>query len=429
MHTTSALDGAGGVAFHAAMKIFCSLLLLAGVARAGDWPQFHGPQRDNMSTETNLLARWPEGGPKLLWRAAHLGEGFASAAISAGKIFTTGNIGSNTIIAALDLQGQPLWQATNGAACHRPHPGARSTPTVVGEKLYHLNSDGDIVCLDTMTGRALWSLNMLKQFGGRSIQWGLSEALLVDGDRVFATPGGSNVMMVALDRHTGKTIWQMPGIGDKPGYTAPQLITVSGQRQIVTMTSGSAIGVAPETGKLLWRFEMPAPYEVNASHPVYHDGQLAVFGTWGRGAYLLRLKPDGDNCTVEQVWHTTELDNEHGGVLLVNGALYGHADGNHKQRHWAALDWATGRTLWTSDAFPGPRSGAMTTAGGMLYLLNEKRQVALVRADPAKLDIVSQFELPAEGEGPSWAHPVISNGRLYIRYSQFLYCFDIAAVK
>ena len=409
------------------MKLLLPLLLLAGVARAGDWPQFHGPNRDNHSTETNLLARWPAGGPPQLWRAAGLGEGFASAAISAGRIFTTGNIGSNTIITALDLAGLPLWQATNGSACHRPHPGARSTPTIVGEKLYHLNSDGDIVCLDTTTGRALWSLNMLTQFGGRSIQWGLSEALLVDGDRVFATPGGSNVLMVALDRHTGKTIWQTPGTGDKPGYTAPQLITVAGQRQIVTMTSGSALGVAPETGRLLWRFEMPAPYEVNASHPVYHDGQLAIFGTWGRGAYLLRLKPDGDRCTVEQVWHTTELDNEHGGVVLVNGALFGHADGNHKHRHWACLDWATGRTLWTSDELPGPRSGALTTAAGMLYLLNEKRQVALAPADPKKLEIVSQFELPAVGEGPSWAHPVLCNGRLYVRYSQYLYAFDIAA--
>lgn len=409
------------------MKFLLPLLMLAGAAHAGDWPQFHGPHRDNHSAETNLLTRWPAGGPPQLWRAAGLGEGFASAVISAGRIFTTGNISSNTILTALDLAGRPLWQATNGPACHRAHPGARATPTVVGEKLYHLNSEGNIVCLDTATGRTLWALNMLEKFGGRNIQWGLSEALLVDGDRVIACPGGSNVMMVALDRHTGKTVWQTPGTGDKPGYTAPQLIEVAGQRQIVTMTSGSAIGVAPDTGRLLWRFEMPAPYEVNASHPVYHDGRLALFGTWGRGAYVLQLTPEGDRCSVTQLWHTVELDNEHGGVLLVNGALFGHADGNHKHRHWACLDWATGRTLWTSDEFPGPRSGALTTAAGLLYLLNEKRQVALVPADPQKFSIISQFELPADGEGPSWAHPVISNGRLYIRYSQYLYAFDIAA--
>jgi outer membrane protein assembly factor BamB len=408
------------------MKLFLSLLLLAGAARAGDWPQFHGPNRDNRSAETNLLARWPEGGPHLLWRAAGLGEGYASAVISAGRIFTAGNIASNTILTALDLAGQPLWQATNGPAYRRSMPGARATPTVAGEQLYHLNGDGDIACLDTATGRTLWSLNMLEKFGGRNIQWGLSEALLVDGDRVIACPGGSNILMVALDRHSGRTVWQTPGTGDKPGYTAPQLINVAGQRQIVTMTSGAAIGVAPDTGRLLWRFEMPAPYEVNASHPVYHDGQLAIFGTWGRGAYLLRLKPEGDRCAVEQVWHTTELDNEHGSVVLVNGALFGHADGNHKHRHWACLDWATGRTLWTSEELPGPRSGTLTTAAGMLYLMNEKRQLALAPADPQKLDLVSRFELPAEGQGPSWAHPVICNGRLYIRYSQYLYAFDIA---
>ncbi len=407
------------------MKIFLSLLLLAGAVRAGDWPQFHGPKRDNFCTETGLLKRWPEGGPKLLWRATGIGEGYASAAISAGRVITAGNIGSNTVITALDLNGKQLWQATNGPAYRRAMPGARSTPTIVGAKLYHLNADGDLVCLETATGRALWTLNILTKFGGRNIQWGLSEGLLVDSDRVIATPGGTNVLMVALDRHTGQTVWQTAGNGDQPSYTAPQLITVGGQRQIVTMTSGAAVGIAAETGKLLWRFEMPAPYGVNACHPIFHDGCLAVFGTWGRGAYLLRLKPDG----VEQLWHTTELDNEHGGVALVGNALYGHADGNHKHRHWAALDWASGRTLWTSEELPGPRSGTTFAADGMLYLMNEKRQLALAPADPQKLEIVSRFELPAAGTGPSWAHLVICHARLYVRYSDFLYCYDIATAK
>ena len=413
------------------MKLMWLLFLLpvAGVARGGDWPQFHGPQRDNVCNETNLLKRWPEGGPKLLWRAAGIGEGYASAAISAGRVLTAGNLGSNTVITALDLDGKQLWQATNGPAYRRSMPGARATPTIVGDKFYHLNADGDLICLETATGRALWSLNMLEKFGGRNIQWGLSESLLVEGDRVFATPGGTNVLMVALDRHTGKTLWQTAGTGDKPGYTAPQLLNVKGQRQIVTMTSASAVGLAPETGQLLWRFPMPAPYEVNASHPIYHDGQLALFSTWGRGAFLLRLTPDGEQCGIEQVWHTTELDNEHGGVVRVGGALFGHADGNHKHRHWAALDWASGRTLWTSEELPGPRSGTILAADGMLYLMNEKRQLALAPADPQKLEIVSRFDLPAEGQGPSWAHLVICDGRLYVRYSDFLYVFDITAQR
>lgn len=397
------------------------LVAAALLATAADWPQFHGARRDNISHETGLLKRWPEGGPKLLWQADGLGEGWASVAISSGRLYTAGEIGTNTVITALTLDGKRLWQITNGPASRCPHPGARATPTLDGDRLYHLNSSGDILCADASTGKTIWTLNMLERFGGRNIQWGLSESLLVDGGRVICVPGGTNILMVALDKRTGKTIWTTPATGDKPGYTAPILFEHAGQRQIVTMTSGSAVGVAADTGKLLWRYDQPARYEVNASQPIYHDGHVAIFGTWGVGATLLKLTPAG----VETVWHTTELDNEHGGVVLVDGYLYGHADGNHKHRHWACLEWKSGRTMWTSDELPGPRSGTTSYADGMLYLMNEKGVVALAPASPQKLEIVSQFEIPKFGKGPTWAHNVICGGRLYVRHSQCLYVYNV----
>ncbi|MCX7887308.1 MAG: PQQ-binding-like beta-propeller repeat protein, partial [Verrucomicrobiae bacterium] len=263
--------------------------------------------------------------------------------------------------------------------------------------------------------------NMLERFGGRNIQWGLAESLLVDGDNVICVPGGTNILMAALNKFSGKTVWTTPATGDKPGYTSPIVFEHAGRRQIVTMTSASAIGVAADSGKLLWRYDQPARYDVNASQPIYHDGHLAIFGTWGVGATLLRLTPSG----VEKVWHTTELDNEHGGVVLVNGYLYGHADGNHKHRHWACLEWKTGRTMWTSDELPGPRSGTTSYADGMLYLMNEKGVVALAPASPQKLEIVSKFEIPKLGKGPTWAHNVICGGRLYVRHSQYLFAYDV----
>jgi outer membrane protein assembly factor BamB len=389
------------------------IILLCLLTIAADWPQFHGPRRDNISTETGLLKQWPEGGPKLLWQADGLGEGWSSVAIKDGRLYTAGEIGSNTVITALDLAGKRLWQINNGTASRCPYPGGRATPTIDGDRLYHLNCGGDVLCADARTGKSLWTLNI----AARIPRWGLAESLLVDGNNLICTPGSETAMMVALDKRNGKTVWTTPATGDKPAYTAPILV----QRQIVTMTSGSAIGVDADTGKQLWRYEQKVPYEANISHPIYHEGHVVISSTWGVGTTMLKLTPTG----VEKVWHTTEFDNEHGGFVLVDGHLYGLADGNHKHRHWACLDWKTGKTMWAGDSIPGLRSATTSYADGMLYLMTEKGVVMLAHANPQKFDIVSQFELPKQGKGPYWAHLVICGGRLHVRHGQFLYVYDI----
>ncbi|MHB1034722.1 MAG: PQQ-binding-like beta-propeller repeat protein [Pirellulales bacterium] len=393
------------------------------VAQQG-WPQFHGPRRDNKSEDMGLLKQWPEGGPKLLWRADGIGHGFASVAIGRDRIYTAGNLGDATVITALDLGGKQVWQAKNGSAYEKSYPGSRGTPTLDGNRLYHLSGEGDIVCLDVAAGKPLWSLNMGRRFGGRVTMWGLAESLLVDGDRLICSPGGKEIAMAAVDKQTGRTIWTCRGAGDPPGYASPILVEYAGLRQFITMTAQSVIGVAADSGKLLWRYEREAPFDVNAATPVYHDGCVAVFTTWGRGATLLRLKVRGQACDVERVWHSTDMDSEHGGVVLVDGFIYGHADGNHQKRHWACVDWATGKTQYLVDAFPG-RTGAITFADGMLYLVGEERDVALQRPSPAGFEVVSRFTLPKGGEGPVWAHPVVCGGRLYIRHGGVLYAYDV----
>lgn len=404
-------------------------LIAFNLAVAEDWPQFHGPRRDNRSRETGLLKRWPEGGPKLVWKAQGLGQGFSTVAIADSIIYTTGNIGRDTVITAMDMSGKDIWKRKNGPAYRRSHPGTRSTPTIVEGKLYNLNGDMDLICMDARTGSTIWAVDLIEKFGGRMISWGISESPLVDGDNVICCPGGKVVSMVALDKDTGDIRWTCIGAGDKPGYASAMLVDYKGLRQIVTLMSGAAIGVAAETGKLLWRYPQKVRFDANCDMPIYHNGHVFLFGTWGRGATKLKLNVEDDDCSVEEVWRTNELDNEHGGVMIVDGYLYGQADGDHRRRHWACLEMKTGKTMWTARELYGERSASLTFAEGMLYVLSDIGEVGLVRPNPKRMEIVSRFELPKGGKGEVYAHPVIFGGRLYIRHGEFLYVYDVRAEK
>jgi len=388
-----------------------------------EWPQFHGPNRDNRSADTHLMKRWPHGGPKLLWRVSGIGHGYSNVTISGGMIYTTGNIAKDTVITALDMGGKVLWRAKNGPAYLRSQRGTRSVPTIVGGRLYHLNADGDLVCLDAKTARKIWSLNILKKFNGRNISWALAESVLVDGQNVICCPGGEKVSMVALDKDTGKTVWACEGVGDKPGYASPILVEYKGLRQIVTLMSASVIGVHAKTGKLLWKFDQPAKFDENILRPVYHDGHVFTCTGHGRGGSLVKLIVNGQECSVRRIWHSGDLDNQHGGVVLVDGYLYGKAHRGRNTR-WVCVEFKTGRTTYAAEGPPGG-SGSLTYADGMLYLLSDRGTAALVPADPKAFRIVSKFDLPKGGRGPAWAHPVVCGGRLYLRHGNFLHAYDV----
>ncbi len=398
------------------------LVLLAVGAWAAEWPQFHGPHRNNISTETGLLKRWPEGGPKLLWTASGIGFGFSSMAIANGLIYTTGNIGDKTVITALDLDGKVRWKAPNGPAYKRSHPGTRSTPTIDGDRLYHENADGDVVCMDAKTGKVLWHVNILEKFGGRNITWGLAESLLIDGNKVICTPGGPKVGLVALDKMTGKTLWTCEGTDDKPGYCSPILVEYRGARIIVTLMARSIVAVDAETGKLLWKLPHRTPFDENIMTPIYHDGAIFV-STRTTGSKLLRLVVEDGRVGVEQLWQTTEMDVQHEHAILLDGHIYG-ACHSAAGVPWAVLDWKTGKRTYGGK---GIGRAAATYADGHLYLVNHRGQVALVRPRPDRFEMVSTFRIPRKGRGPVWAHPVVCGGRLYIRHGNFLFCYDIRA--
>jgi len=402
--------------------VAAALVAAVSFAARADWPQFHGPNRDNLSAETGLLKRWPEGGPPLLWTATGIGEGFSSVAIAGGRIYTAGNLGEATVVTALDLDGKVLWRAPNGPADRHDRPGTRGTPTVDGDRVYHESSYGHLVCLDAATGRRLWTVNILKRFGGRDTQWGLSESVLVDGPRLIVTPGGERVAMAALDKMTGRTLWTTPGTGDKPGYASPVLVDYKGLRQIVTMLSGAIVGVHAETGRLLWRHEHKVYADEAVSTPVFwqDEGLLAVSTLWPGGARCLRLIVEGDRARVEEVWQTNALDNHHGGILAVGGYIYG----SKLRGQWVCLDFKTGRSTYVAQ---GVGKGSLTWADGMLYTYSERGLVGLVPATPERHEVVSTFRIPQGGKGPAWAHPVVCGGRLYLRHGDRLHCYDVRA--
>jgi len=406
--------------------ILCAAVLLATCCPCGaahdepSWPQFHGPQRDNLSRETGLKASWPQEGPPLVWTARGLGHGFASVAIAGRRIYTAGNLGEKTTVTCLDLDGRIRWQAPTGRAWEEPVPGTRSTPTVDGDRVYHESPWGDVVCLDASTGRRLWGVNILETFHSKPCNWGLSESLLVDGDRVICCPGGPETMMVALDKATGRPVWKSPSTGDLASYASPMLGECDGRRIVFTLTSRALIGVDADRGELLFRFEHETPFDEMITAPVYHAGHVFI-STRTTGSVLLKIRVEGQETSLEEVWRTTDLDNQHGGVILLDGYLYGACHVRNGAR-WVCLDWKTGRQQY---AERGLGKGSLTYADGRLYTVNERRGIALVAATPRGHEPISQFQLPEGGEGPTWAHPVVCGGRLYLRHGEWLYAYDV----
>lgn len=398
-------------------------LLVSASARASEesfWPQFHGPNRDNISTETGLLKSWPSAGPPLLWTARGIGHGYSSMSLAHGLIFTAGNIDDKTVVTALDLSGKIEWQYQNGRAWKDPKPGSRSTPTIDGDRLYHKSPLGELVCLDAHTGRKLWGLNILEKFGSKNIRWAVSESLLIDGDRVICSPGGPQTAVVALDKMTGQVAWKSESTGELAGYASPSLCEYGDLRILATMTEKASIGLNADTGKLLWRVEHITPWEENILMPILHDG--CVFYSTGHkvGSRKLKLQIVDGKVATELLWQSIELDNHHGGVILLDGYLYGSGH----RRGWICLDWETGKTMYNE---PGVGKGSLTYADGMFYTLGERSRMGLVKVTPERHELVSEFPLPEGGEGPSWAHPVVCAARLYIRHDDFLYAYDIKA--
>lgn len=402
------------------------------------WPQWRGPRRDGLCDETGLLQQWPEGGPRLLWHAKDLGRGWSAPILTGGCIYLAGDVGEELHIFALDLNGRRLWQSRNGLAWKGPYPGARSSCTYREGCLYHSNAHGRVACLDAATGRELWAVDTRERFGGNTLTWGLSENLLVDGSKVIVTPGGTRALMAALDRKTGATVWmteplrlgrsddpsqariaEPAGEIDNASYASPILFALGGRRHLVGCSLRHAFGVDADTGELLWTRPVPTRFSVIAATPVLVGDAVFVTAPDTEAGKLFRLITEGPRVRVETLW-TTDLDTCHGGLVHVNGALYGSF--YRRSKGWASLDARTGRI---GSRIQDLAMGAVLYADERLYGLSQEGEMTLIKPTPGTLEFKGRFRLVPERTTDAWTHPVIFQRRLHLRYHETLSCYDL----
>jgi outer membrane protein assembly factor BamB len=391
------------------------------VPRPFDWPQWQGPERTAVSREGDLLGEWPSGGPPLVWKISDLGEGYSTPTVACGRIFTMGNRGKTEYVLAFgEASGRELWAAAVGPvrANGGGYEGPRCSPTVDGDLVYALGLNGDLLCLEAATGKLMWRKDLPRDFGGRAGGWGYSESPLIDGDRLLCTPGGDKATLLALNKKTGEVIWQ--GVvpeHDQAHYSSIIAVNVGGARQYVQFLSGGVVGLSGE-GEFLWRYNKPHNGTANCATPVFHDDCVFAASNYGVGGGLARLTRDAQNKVhAAEVYFTKHMKNHHGGVVLVGDYLYG-ADDNRL----TCLEFKTGKVMW-SEARAG--KGSIACADGRLYFRNEGGPMLLVEVNPQQYVEHGRFTPSKQSGKPSWPHPVIANGRLYLRDQGMLFCYDV----
>ncbi|HEY7155119.1 MAG TPA: PQQ-binding-like beta-propeller repeat protein [Gemmataceae bacterium] len=424
------------------LLVVCALLvsfLTAGFVRTApvparkasyDWPQWRGPNRDDVSRETGLLKSWPQNGPKLLWTSEEAGIGYSGPAIVGDRLYTMGGDEKNDFVIALDVRkGANVWSTPIGAYVqNRYGSGPRGTPTVDGAYLYALNSAGNLVCLKTDNGEQVWSMNLTgAELGGKRPNWNYSESPLVDSEQVVCSPGGPKGTLAAFDKKTGKVLWRSQGLTDPAGYSSIVPATVGGVRQYAQLTMKGVAGVAAKDGRLLWHYPHPKYRTAVIPTPIVYDDYVYAAAGYGAGDVLLKLTPDGDGTKAQQVYAPeamSVMDNKHGGVVRVGDYVYGWSD----RGGWTCQEFKTGKIMWQSKKLG---RGSLTSADSMLYCYSEdKGTVALVVAGPDGWQEKGRFTLPRHTERREfnnniWTHPVIADGKLYLRDQELIFCYDV----
>lgn len=386
--------------------------------------------RTGVSAETGLLKSWPAEGPTLLWQNLELLKGHSSPSFGSNSIFITGIKDSMDVLFSLDMNGKIQWQVPMGRAWTESFPESRATPTVEGNRVYTCSGLGDIACFDAATGKMTWQYKGSEIHKSTFGKWGIAESLLIDGDKLYFSPGGPETMTIALNKKDGKLIWKSASLGDKPGYVSPVLVNYAGKKMIINVSLSNVFAVDASNGDILWRIAHEKPENmqrdlIKCVTPLFHDGKVYVTGGYNNGGMMISIAEDGKNASV--LWTDQVLDVHHGGVVLVNGYIYGANWINNANGNWCCIDWNTGKKMWEE---PWNCKGSIISAEGMLYIYDEKQgNIGLAKATPEKLDVVSSFKVNQGSTGPYWAHPVIHKGVLYLRHNNALMAYDIKEGK
>ncbi len=402
--------------------VFVTVMSIAtgGQQPPTDWPQWRGPERTGISRETGLVKQWPASGPPLQWSATGLGAGFGSLAVKGDRIFLQGLRGRESVVTSLNqADGKAVWTRAIGPARDNDRgSGPRSTPTLDGDRVFVLTENGDLASLRAQDGTIVWQRNILRDFAASNISWLISESPLIDGGNVIVTPGGRNAGMVALDKTTGKTVWVARELSDEAGYASPIAVDVQGVRTVMTLTAQAGVGVRASDGKLMWRNRSASNSTANAATPAFYDNKVFYTSSYGTGGALLSLSAQGGEVRAQEVYFTRDMQNHHGGVVVIGGYLYGFHNSI-----LAAMELATGKTLWRNRSVG---KGALTYADGRFYILSEDNVMGLAEATPTGYRETGRFQIADQG-WPSWAHPVVSGGRLYLRNQGTVASYDIRA--
>ncbi|NLX97844.1 MAG: PQQ-binding-like beta-propeller repeat protein [Rhodopirellula sp.] len=415
------------IALFVAAAALTTMLVHAAGPQAADkspqpsWPDFHGPGRTNISPETGLLKQWPADGPPRIWTYSDCGSGYSGVTIAEGMIFTAGDFDEGEMLIALDMDGKLLWKAPNGEAWRQSSPGSRSTPTYHDGLLYHMSPMGRLAAFRARSGEEVWAVDLVSRFDAQWGIWGLSENVVVEDGKVFCMPGGAKGRVVALDQRTGETIWANTEIEHSAAYCSPVVVSHGGFRQLLTLTQKSLLGIDIQTGKLLWSVPFVPTSPQNALTPVFQDGYVFVACGHSTGGTLMKI--DLPSGTASPVWYRKDLDNCHGGAVLIDGKLFG-CGCRMGGKSFYCVDFLTGETRKLDRSLG---KVAITSADGMLYALNHQGDLNLLAVTPEGFDVVSQFSLGKRPPNTYLAHPVVCGGRLYIRSEQTLHAFDIRA--
>lgn len=391
-----------------------------------DWPQWRGPHRDGMSRSTGLLDEWPEAGPPLLWKVSGMGNGWSSVAVTGGKIYTLGKRRGTVELICLDEKdGRELWK-TNAGGGSDP----TGTPTVDGDMVLAEDNDGNLLCADANTGKEIWKKSFGADFGGQRPSWGYSESPLVDGNRVICTPGSDRAMMAALDRQTGNVVWtsSLPSRGrghGGAGYSSPVISNGGGVKQYVQLTGSGVIGVRADDGKFLWGYDNIANGTANIPTPLVSGDFVFCSSGYDDGASaLLKIAGRGKEATAQEVYFLDRrtFQNHHGGMVLVDGYIYaGHG---HNNGFPICVEMKSGKVMWREGRGPGSGSAAIAYADGDIIFRYQNGTVALVEANPREYRLKGHF-MPAHQDRESWAHPVVADGKLYLREQDVLMCYNL----